>query len=144
MAELRAWITADRIGAETVLPLVEADGHGAIVVFLGVVRDHSEGRAVSGVHYQAYAEMAERTLQEILAEALREVGPAKIAAVHRTGELEVGDVSIAIAVSTPHRAEAFQGCHYVIEEVKKRLAVWKQERYVSGESAWVKGAVPHA
>jgi molybdopterin synthase catalytic subunit len=142
VADVRAWITSERIGAETVLPLVDAAEHGAALVFLGVVRDHNEGQAVRGVHYEAYAEMAARTLTEILEEALERVRPAKLAAVHRTGELAVGDVSIAIAVSTPHRAEAFDACRYVIEEVKQRLAVWKQERYVSGESEWLDGAIP--
>lgn len=139
---MKAWITVDRIGAETVLPHVEAAQNGAAVVFLGIVRNHNEGRPVSGVHYEAYREMAEQTLREILTEALDRVQPAKAAAVHRIGELAIGDVSIAIAVSTPHRAEAFEGCRYVIEEVKKRLTVWKQERYVSGDSAWLEGAVP--
>lgn len=139
VADVKAWITADRIGAETVLPLVEAEQHGAAVVFLGIVRNHNEGRAVSGVHYEAYREMAVQVLTDILSEALERVQPARVAAVHRIGELAIGDVSIAIAVSTPHRAEAFDGCRYVIEEVKKRLTVWKQEHYVSGDNAWLEG-----
>ena len=142
VADVRAWITAEPVSADTVLSLVQADEHGAALVFLGVVRDHNEGRAVRGVHYEAYAEMAERTLREILEEALARVRPAKLAAVHRIGELAIGDVSIAIAVSTPHRAEAFEACRYVIEEVKQRLAVWKQERYVSGDSEWLDGVIP--
>ena len=142
VADVRAWITSEPVSADTVLSLVHADEHGAALVFLGVVRDHNEGRAVRGVHYDAYAEMAERTLKEILEEALARVAPAKLAAVHRVGELAIGDVSIAIAVSTPHRAEAFEACRYVIEEVKQRLAVWKQERYVSGGSEWLDGVIP--
>ena len=142
VADVRAWITTDVVSADTVISLVQADAHGAALVFLGIVRDHNEGQAVRGVHYEAYAEMAEHTLTDILEEALERVRPAKIAAVHRVGELAIGDVSIAIAVSTPHRAEAFDACRYVIEEVKKRLAVWKQERYVSGDSEWLDGAIP--
>ena len=142
VASVRAWITSEPIGADSVLPLVESSQHGAALVFLGIVRDHNEGRAVTGVHYEAYAAMAERTLNEILEEAGAKVAPAHIAAVHRTGELAVGDVSIAIAVSTPHRAQAFEACRYVIEEVKQRLAVWKQERYVTGDSGWLGGITP--
>ena len=126
-------------GAEVI---VESPQHGAALVFLGIVRDHNEGRAVSGVHYEAYVAMAERTLSDILNEAAQKIAPARIAAVHRTGELAIGDVSIAIAVSTPHRAQAFEACRYVIEEVKQRLAVWKQERYVTGESDWLGGVTP--
>lgn len=142
VAEMHAWITTDPIGAETVLPLVASDQHGAALLFLGIVRDHNEGRAVSGVHYQAYHEMAECTLREIAAEAVARVQPASIAVVHRIGELAVGDVSLAIAVSTPHRAAAFEACRYAIEELKQRLTVWKQERYTSGDARWLAGTVP--
>ena len=139
---MRAWITDEPIGAETVLRHVQNTQHGAALVFLGIVRDHNDGRSVQGVHYDAYREMAERLLGEIVAEAAVRVAPADIAAVHRLGELVVGDVSIAIAVSTPHRAEAFDACRYIIEEVKKRLSVWKQERYGAGETRWLEGSIP--
>lgn len=142
MAELRAWITTEVISAETVLPMVQSAQHGAALVFLGAVRDHNEGHAVSGVLYDAYGAMAERVLLEIVQEAAARIAPARIAAVHRLGELAIGDVSIAIAVSTPHRAEAFDACRYIIEEVKKRLSVWKQERYADGASKWLDGAIP--
>lgn len=143
VGSVRAWITADPIGADSVLSLVQSNQHGAALVFLGIVRDHNEGRSVSGVYYEAYREMAERTLNEIVSEALDRVEAGSVAAVHRTGELAVGEVSIALAVSTPHRAEAFDACRYVIEEVKQRLAVWKQERYVTGESDWLDGVTPN-
>lgn len=139
VAEVRAWLTPEPIGADTVLPLVDADAHGAALLFLGIVRNHNEGRAVSGVHYEAYAAMAEQTLTAIVTEAVQRAGAAKAAAVHRIGELSIGEVSIAIAVSTPHRAEAFDACRYIIEEVKKRLTVWKQERYATGETQWLDG-----
>jgi len=144
VADVRAWITTDAISADSVLPLVESAEHGAALVFLGIVRDHNDGQAVRGVYYEGYREMAERVLTEIVSEAAARVAPARIAAVHRLGELAVGDVSIAIAVSTPHRAEAFDACRYIIEEVKQRLSVWKQERYVSGQTTWLEGVVPHA
>jgi molybdopterin synthase catalytic subunit len=139
---MHAWITTDPIGIEAVLPLVASDQHGAALLFLGIVRDHNEGRAVSGVHYEAYHDMAERTLREIAAEAVARLQSARIAVVHRIGELAVGEVSVAIAVSTPHRAEAFEACRYVIEELKQRLTVWKQERYAAGDARWLAGAQP--
>ena len=137
VAEIRTWITSDEIGADSVLPLVAAPENGAAVLFLGVVRNHNEGRSVASVNYEAYREMAEQVLRDIAHEAAAKIAPASIAAVHRFGELGVGEVSIAIAASTPHRAEAFDACRYVIEEVKKRLSVWKQEHYVEGEAAWL-------
>lgn len=137
VAEIHTWITTEPIGADSVLPLVAAPENGAAVVFLGIVRNHNEGQAVSGVHYEAYQQMAERVLRDIAAEAAERIAPAHIAAVHRFGELAVGEVSIAIAASTPHRAEAFDACRHVIEEVKKRISIWKQERYVTGETAWL-------
>lgn len=133
----KTWITTDPIGADDVLSLVASPENGAAVLFLGIVRNHNEGRSVSGVHYEAYREMAEKVLSEIVGEASAGITPANIAAVHRFGELGIGEVSIAIAASTPHRAEAFEACRYVIEEVKKRLSIWKQEHYVGGEAAWL-------
>src|SRR5207253_4854507 len=137
VADVRTWITSDPIGADSVLPLVESPENGAAVLFLGIVRNHNEGKAVSGVHYEAYRDMAEQVLRDIAHEAAQQIAPAHIAAVHRFGDLAVGEVSIAIAASTPHRAEAFEACRYVIEEVKERLSVWKQEHYVEGEAAWL-------
>ncbi|HEX6063082.1 MAG TPA: molybdenum cofactor biosynthesis protein MoaE, partial [Longimicrobiales bacterium] len=111
---------------------------------LGVVRDHNEGSAVSGMHYDAYPEMAERVLRDIVAEASSQAGVGKVAAVHRIGELRVGEISVAIAASAAHRAAAFAACRHVIEQIKKRLPVWKQERYVDGAERWLAGEVPHA
>jgi molybdopterin synthase catalytic subunit len=96
------------------------------------------------MRYDAYESMAERTLAEIAAETQQRYTPSRIAVVHRTGELEIGDVSVAIAVSTPHRAQAFDAVRYVIEELKKRLPVWKKEHYVTGEERWLDGNVPPA
>ncbi len=132
-----AWITREVISADSVWAHVGGASDGAIDIFLGVVRDENDGRAVSGMHYDAYAEMAEQVLNAIAAEAAAMAGVGKVAVVHRIGELGVGDVSVAIAVSAPHRAEAFEACRYVIEEIKKRLPVWKQERYVTGEQRWL-------
>lgn len=139
---MEAWITDQPLRPEDVLARVGATGDGAVLLFLGTVRDENEGRRVSGMRYDAYRSMAERVLSEIVAEAAARVGPARIAAAHRIGELAVGDVSVAIAISTPHRVHAYDGSRYIIEEIKKRLPVWKQEHYVSGETDWLGGAIP--
>ena len=141
---MTAFITRDPISADVVLQHVGADSDGAINLFLGVVRDHNDGSAVSGMHYDAYVEMAQRTLCDIVAEAEALPGVGRVAAAHRIGELQIGEVSVAIAASAPHRAEAYEASRYVIEQIKKRLPVWKQERYLSGEQKWLDGEVANA
>lgn len=136
---MTAWITRDPISADSVLGHAGSPADGAIDIFLGVVRDHNDGSAVSGVFYDAYVEMAEQVLRAIVEEAAALPGVGKVAAVHRIGELSIGETSVAIAASAAHRAAAFEGCRYVIEEIKKRLPVWKQERYLTGEDRWLGG-----
>lgn len=139
---MRAWVTTEPISAESVLAHVGSDADGAVCVFVGIVRDHNEGRAVQGVRYTAYAAMAGKVLGEIATEAAARAGDARVAVVHRTGELSVGEASVAIAVSSPHRAQAFDACRYIIEEIKTRVPVWKEERYAEGDAAWLDGTVP--
>jgi molybdopterin synthase catalytic subunit len=110
---------------------------GACLLFLGVVRDHNEGRPVTGLDYEAYQGMAEKTLASIAAEASHRFGTTRISVLHRIGTLGVGEVSTAIAVATPHRGAAYDASRYIIEELKQRLPVWKREHYVDGETRWV-------
>ena len=137
-----ASVCTDLIDTNEVLSRIGSDQDGATLLFLGVVRDHADGRPVSGMRYDAYEEMATPVLLEIANEAADRTGSDRIAVVHRFGELSIGDVSVAIAVSTPHRAEAYDASRYVIEEIKKRLPVWKKEHYPDGGSEWVAGTVP--
>jgi len=123
---------------------VGSDEDGASLLFTGVVRNHNQGRTVGGVRYDAYEEMAARVLSQIVEEAVQLVGTDRIVAVHRVGELTVGEVSVAIAVSSPHRAEAFEASRFIIEEIKKRLPVWKKERYEGDVEEWVEGVTPVA
>jgi molybdopterin synthase catalytic subunit len=134
-------ITAPIDPAE-LLGRVGADEDGAALLFLGVVRDHADGRAVTGMRYDAYEEMAREVLAAIAEEAAVRLGTDRVAVVHRYGELAVGEVSVAVAVSSPHREEAYEASRYVIEEIKKRLPVWKREHYRDGADAWVEGRVP--
>jgi molybdopterin synthase catalytic subunit len=96
------------------------------------------------MRYDTYEEMAAEVLSEIVDEAARSAGTDRVACVHRIGELEVGEVSVAIAVSSPHRAQAYDASRYVIEEIKKRLPVWKKERYSDGANEWIEGQTPTA
>jgi molybdopterin synthase catalytic subunit len=137
-----AHVTSEPIDAAEVLARVGADEDGAVLLFLGVVRNHAEGRAVAGMRYDAYEAMAGSVLGQIAREASERHGTDRIAVVHRVGDLLLGETSVAIAVSTPHRAEAYAANREIIEEIKKRLPVWKKEHYVDGASAWVEGVVP--
>jgi molybdopterin synthase catalytic subunit len=141
---MRAWIDDAPIDVNRLLESIEHDRHGAIVLFVGTVRDLNEGRPVVGIQYEAYREMAARVLEQIVGEAEQAAGSCQIAAVHRVGRLEVGEASVAIAVSTPHRAAAFTASRYIIEEIKKRLPIWKQEMYADGGPVWLNGAHPAA
>jgi molybdopterin synthase catalytic subunit len=124
------------------LARVGADDDGAVILFLGTVRNHADGASVDGITYEAYERMASPVLAEIANEAAERLGTARVAVVHRVGELAIGDVSVAIAVSSPHRAQAYDASRYVIEEIKQRLPVWKREHYADGSSEWVEGVRP--
>ena len=141
---LHALLVHRPIDPARLLASVEDPSHGAALLFLGVVRDHAAGRAVRGIRYEAYEEMAAEVLVAIVAEASRLLGTDRIAVEHRVGELAVGEVSLGIAVSSPHRSEAYDASRFILEEVKRRLPVWKQERYAEGGEAWVEGVLPPA
>lgn len=137
-----AAIVSGPIAAADVLARVGGPGDGAVLLFLGTVRDHADGQGVVGLHYEAYREMAEEVLAAIAREAAARLGTDRLVVIHRVGELAIGDVSVAVAVSSPHRAEAYDASRYVIEEIKRRLPVWKQERYAGGTTGWVRGQEP--
>jgi molybdopterin synthase catalytic subunit len=110
---------------------------GAVVLFLGTVRDLTGDHVTAFLEYEAYAEMAEKKLAQI-AERIRQKWPVGgVAIVHRLGRLEVCDVSVAIAVSTPHRAEAFEACEYAIDTLKEIVPIWKRENAPDGSGEWV-------
>lgn len=116
---------------------VANDAHGGVVTFLGVVRDRSDdGRAVVGLTYEAYEEPALREFGAIVSEARRRFGDVRLAIAHAIGELEVGDVAVAVAAAAAHRAAAFDACRYAIDELKRRAPIWKKERYAGGDARW--------
>jgi molybdopterin synthase catalytic subunit len=139
---VRVSITEASIRPGDLLEGLASPRDGALLIFLGVVRDHHEGRRVRGLVYEAYREMAEETLARIAGEAGERFATDRIVVQHRIGALQVGEVSTAIAVATPHREEAYGASRYIIEEIKRRLPVWKLEEYVEGEARWLEGSVP--
>jgi adenylyltransferase/sulfurtransferase len=110
---------------------------GGYATFEGWVRDHNEGRRVRRLEYEAYAELAVKEGERIIAEAVRRFGVRHARCVHRVGDLALGDLAVWVGVSAGHRAEAFAACRYVIDEVKHRVPIWKKEHYVDGDSGWV-------
>jgi len=103
---------------------------------VGMVRDHSEGQAVTGLTYEAYEGMAREEMMRIACEIVTELPGTRLAAVHRVGELQVGDLAIVCAASAPHRQQAFKACRLLIDRVKERVPVWKREHGTEG-SEWV-------
>lgn len=124
------------LSADACIEQVSSPDCGGIAVFLGVVRDNFEGKATDHLEYEAYAEMAGEVIRTITEKAVQRWPIGRIAVQHRTGELEVGEISVIVAVSAPHRAEAFDACRYVIDELKVRAPIWKKEFGPDGET-WV-------
>lgn len=126
------------------LERVSRTANGAVVLFLGNVREVNDGREVTGIEYTAYRSMAERELASIVEEAAALGDTNDVAVEHRLGELTVGECSVAIAVGHPHRGRAFETARYVIEELKRRVPIWKREHYVDGTREWVTAATDSA
>lgn len=110
---------------------------GACVTFEGWVRDHNEGQAVRSLEYEAYAPLAEKEGERILAEARAKFAIEAAAGVHRVGHLQLGDVAVWVGVIARHRGAAFDACRYIIDEAKARLPIWKKEHYATGVTAWI-------
>ena len=126
-------------GPIDVAALIEAavgPADGGIATFIGLVRDHQDGRSVVRLEYSAYEPMADGEAALIVQEAETR-WPVRVTLRHRVGTLEIGDVAVAVVAASAHRAPAFDACRYVIEEVKRRVPVWKKEFYADGAIAWV-------
>ena len=106
---------------------------------MGTIRDRHEGRAVESLEYEVYREMAEKKMKELEALIMTKWPVKKVAMAHRYGRLKVGEVSVAVAVSSEHRAEAFEACRFAIDTIKRTLPLWKKEKLKSGKEAWTKG-----
>lgn len=134
----RIELTHKPISPEAVTAKVLKDKHGAVVTFLGTVRDHSEGKAVRYLEYEAYPEMAIKMLKELVDEVRQKWGIEDVAITHRLGRMDIGEVSVVIAVASPHRKEAFEACQYAIDRLKETVPIWKKEVFEDGER-WVAG-----
>jgi molybdopterin synthase catalytic subunit len=133
-------ITSEPIGADEAVAFVADPTAGGSCVFLGTVRDHSAAGPVTSLTYEAWEEMAAERLEEIGGEMLEKWPVRKVALLHRTGDLRIGETSVVVACSAPHRAEAFDACRYGIERLKEDVPIWKKEHLAEGESHWVMGS----
>ena len=134
---MRTAIVDAPIDTSALLQEVSGPHVGATILFVGTVRDFNEGRPVTGIEYSTYRSMAERELKSIVDEASQRFATHSIAVEHRVGELGIGDASVAIAVAHERRGQAYDASRYIIEELKRRLPVWKLELYVDGTRDWV-------
>jgi molybdopterin synthase catalytic subunit len=130
------FITDQPIDLAPLLAEVSSPERGGVAAFLGLVRNHHEGRPVLRLDYSAYAPMAEAECARIVAEA-QSRWQAAVVLRHRVGSLAIGDVAVAVVAASAHRDEAFAACRYVIEEVKRRVPVWKREYHADGTVVWV-------
>ena len=128
----RADLRAAPLSVDEVLAKVRHPGAGAVALFLGIVRDHNDGRPVTRLEYEAYGPMALGEMERIARETEAQIAGARCAIAHRTGALEVGDTAVACAASAPHRAEAFAACRRLIDEVKAHVPIWKREHGPDG------------
>jgi molybdopterin synthase catalytic subunit len=131
-----SFLTDDPIDTKSVARRVLRTSDGACVMFEGIVRDHHDGRAVEAIFYDAYRPMAEKELARIVEGLQREFPDVRVAVVHRLGLLQVGDASIVIACSSPHRGESFAACRAAIDRIKQTVPIWKKERGPGGDE-WV-------
>lgn len=116
---------------------VARPAHGAVLLFLGVVREVNDGRSVTGIEYSAYETMAARELAAIADEAVTRFHAVDVAIEHRLGQLALEETSVGIAVAHAHRGTAYDASRWIIEELKRRVPIWKRERYVDGTREWV-------
>lgn len=133
-------ITNKTINVQQVIRKAQSPEAGGICVFIGTVRNHSRGREIVALEYEAYEEMAAKTINEIRDEIRLKWDVRKIAISHRVGHLKVGDIAVVIAISAAHRKESFAACQYAIDRLKETVPIWKKEISVDGES-WIE---PHA
>ena len=132
-------LQAGAIALEQLSEEARSDADGAVVLFVGTVRNHNKGRKVLYLEYEAYPEMAVAEMQRIEQEALTRFAVSSVVLVHRTGRLEIGEASVVAAVASAHRADALDACRFVIDTLKARVPIWKKEVFEGGE-VWIEGA----
>ena len=135
-------LTADAIDTAPLRAQLLDARAGAFASFEGWVRDNNQGQRVSGLHYQAYAELARAEGEKVVDEALSRFDIVDARCVHRTGELAIGEMAVWVGVSAGHRDGAFAACRWIIDQTKLRVPIWKQERYTSGADQWLHPPAP--
>jgi molybdopterin synthase catalytic subunit len=130
-------LTQSEIDHQALTDQVLRSDCGAVVTFLGTVRALTDGRQTTALDYEAYPAMAEKKMAEIESETRQHWPVGEIVMIHRLGHLEVGDVSVGVAVSCPHRGDAFEACRYAIDRLKEVVPIWKKENWADGSSEWV-------
>jgi molybdopterin synthase catalytic subunit len=132
-------VTAEPLDGEALVRAVRRDESGAVVLFHGVARNHSEGRRVRALEYEAHESLAVKKLHEVAGEARARFPITDIGILHRTGHLEIGEASLLVAVSAAHRKEAFDAAQYAVDRIKQTVPIWKKEIWEDGGGAWVPG-----
>jgi molybdopterin synthase catalytic subunit len=130
-------LTHDPIDYQALTESVRSNQSGAVVLFLGTVRELTEGRRTVALDYEGYPPMAQTKLEELEAAARRRWPIDRVAIVHRLGHLELGEISVAVAVSCPHRRQAFEAGQFLIDELKASVPIWKQENWDDGTKEWI-------
>lgn len=130
-------ITSEKINGGQLRQSVQNTTAGALVTFEGLVRDTNEGRQVTQLDYEAYKPLAEKEGMAIVEEAKEKFALASALCIHRTGSLGLGETAVWIGCASAHRDEAFSACRYIIDEIKKRVPIWKKELYRDGDSGWI-------
>ncbi|HEY7113386.1 MAG TPA: molybdenum cofactor biosynthesis protein MoaE [Thermoanaerobaculia bacterium] len=137
------YLTRDPIDAAALVSRARACD-GGVCVFVGVVRDHNEGRATTGIEYEAYGPMAEAEIRRLVNGLAERWPQVRVEILHRVGRLAIGDASVAVVATAPHRAEAFAACREAIDRLKTTVPIWKKEFYRDGTSDWVDPTRMHA
>jgi molybdopterin synthase catalytic subunit len=132
MSERRVAVRQESLSVDEAIAMVAHPGAGGIAVFLGIVRDTNDGRSVTRLEYEAYGSMASAEMDRIRVEIESEISGVRLAALHRVGSLDVGDVAVVCAASAPHRGEAFRACRLMIDRLKERVPIWKREHGPDG------------
>ncbi len=135
-------ITEGPIDAQALTEQVRSPGAGAVCTFLGTVREMTGDRRTASLDYEAYPGMALKSLTELEAEARRRWPIVEAAIVHRVGRLDPGEVSVVVAISTPHRDQAFDACRWLIDTLKEVVPIWKKEIWADGTEDWVHPGLP--
>ena len=129
-------LTYETLNPDKVTEQVRRESNGAVVTFLGTTRDNFEGKRVVTLEYEAFEEMAVKELEKVRQELIAEFGIEDVAISHRIGRVDIGEISLVVAVASPHRKEAFFACHQAVDRLKETVPIWKKEVYEDG-SRWV-------